>query len=73
FGAVPPRIYIATRPVDFRKGMDGLAAAVQEVLKLDPSRRIEERRADIFAVWEARKDISLEELRQALVEIGLTV
>ncbi|MBT3072213.1 helix-turn-helix domain-containing protein, partial [Rhodomicrobium sp. Az07] len=37
------------------------------------SRRIEERRADIFAVWEARKDISLEELRQALVEIGLTV
>ena len=36
FGAVPPRIYIATRPIDFRKGMDGLAAAVQEVLKLDP-------------------------------------
>jgi transposase len=36
FGAIPPRIYIATRPVDFRKGMDGLAAAVQEVLKLDP-------------------------------------
>jgi transposase len=36
FGAVPPRIYIATRPIDFRKGMDGLAAAVQEVLRLDP-------------------------------------
>jgi transposase len=36
FGAVPPRIYIAARPVDFRKGMDGLAAAVQEVLRLDP-------------------------------------
>jgi transposase len=36
FGAVPPRIYIATKPVDFRKGLDGLAAAVQEVLKLDP-------------------------------------
>ena len=36
FGAVPPRIYIAARPVDFRKGMDGLAALVQEVLKLDP-------------------------------------
>lgn len=36
FGAVPPRIYIAMRPVDFRKGLDGLAAAVQEVLKLDP-------------------------------------
>jgi transposase len=36
FGAVPPRIYISARPVDFRKGLDGLAAAVQEVLKLDP-------------------------------------
>ena len=36
FGAVPPRIYIATRPIDFRKGLDGLAAVVQEVLKLDP-------------------------------------
>jgi transposase len=36
FGAVPPRIYIAAKPVDFRKGLDGLAAAVQEVLKLDP-------------------------------------
>jgi len=36
FGAVPPRIYIATRPVDFRKGLDGLAAVAQEVLKLDP-------------------------------------
>ncbi len=36
FGAVPPRIYIATHPVDFRKGMDGLAALVQEVLRLDP-------------------------------------
>ncbi|WP_425376129.1 IS66 family insertion sequence element accessory protein TnpB [Rhodomicrobium lacus] len=32
----PPRIYIATRPIDFRKGMDGLAAAIQAVLKLDP-------------------------------------
>jgi transposase len=36
FGAVPPRIYIATRPVDFRKGIDGLAAVVLETLKLDP-------------------------------------
>jgi transposase len=36
FGAVPPRIYIATRPIDFRKGLDGLAAVVQEVLQLDP-------------------------------------
>ena len=37
------------------------------------SRRIEERAADILALWEARKDISLEELRAALAEMGLTV
>jgi transposase len=37
------------------------------------SHRIEERREDILAVWQARKDISLAELRQALIEIGLTV
>jgi hypothetical protein len=30
FGAVPPRIYIATKPVDFRKGLDGLAALVKD-------------------------------------------
>ena len=36
---VPPtsvRVLVATRPVDFRKGMDGLAALVQEELKADP-------------------------------------
>ena len=27
---------LATKPVDFRKGMDGLAALVQEQLKADP-------------------------------------
>lgn len=37
------------------------------------SRRVEERRADILAIWEARKDISLAELRLALVEVGLHV
>lgn len=37
------------------------------------SRRIEERRAEILAVWEARKEISLEELRLALIELGLHV
>ncbi len=37
------------------------------------SRRVEERRADILAIWEARKDISLEELRLALIEVGLHV
>jgi transposase len=30
------RIYVATRPVDFRKGHDGLAAVVQESLGFDP-------------------------------------
>jgi len=30
------RVYVATRPVDFRRGHDGLAAVVQETLKLDP-------------------------------------
>jgi transposase len=36
---VPPtgvRVLVATKPVDFRKGMDGLAAYVQESLKTDP-------------------------------------
>lgn len=36
---VPPtgvRVLIATKPVDFRKGMDGLAAYVQEHLQTDP-------------------------------------
>jgi transposase len=30
------KIYMATRPVDFRRGLDGLAAAAQEELGLDP-------------------------------------
>lgn len=30
------RIYLATAPVDFRKGMDGLAAIVQAEFDLDP-------------------------------------
>jgi transposase len=36
--AVPSglRVLIAIRPVDFRKGMDGLAAAVKEHLRADP-------------------------------------
>ncbi|GFM29415.1 transposase [Novosphingobium sp. PY1] len=37
------------------------------------SRRVEERAEDILAVWETHKDISLEELRLALIELGLTV
>ena len=30
------RVLIATRPVDFRKGMDGLTAVVKEHLQADP-------------------------------------
>lgn len=33
-GAV--RVLVATRPVDFRKGMDGLASVVRESLGCDP-------------------------------------
>ena len=37
------------------------------------SRRIEERGDDVLALWQARKDITLEELRACLAEIGLLV
>lgn len=30
------RVLVATKPVDFRKGMDGLAAYVEQQLKADP-------------------------------------
>lgn len=30
------RVFVATRPVDFRKGHDSLAAAVQQMFGLDP-------------------------------------
>lgn len=32
----PVRVFVATRPVDFRKGIDGLTALVQEHLRDDP-------------------------------------
>ena len=32
----PVKVFLATRPVDFRKGHDGLAALVQSVLREDP-------------------------------------
>jgi transposase len=32
----PLRVLVATRPVDFRKGMDGLAGFVKEQLGTDP-------------------------------------
>ena len=38
-GLGPParvRVLVATKPVDFRKGMDGLAALVKDELRADP-------------------------------------
>ena len=32
----PVKVFVATRPVDFRKGIDGLAMVVQEMFGLDP-------------------------------------
>jgi hypothetical protein len=32
----PVRVLVATKPVDFRKGIDGLAALVKEQLQADP-------------------------------------
>lgn len=37
------------------------------------SRRIEERAAEVLSIWEARKDISLEELRVTLARADLIV
>ena len=37
------------------------------------SQRVEERRADILALWEANRDITLEELRLALADTGLAI
>jgi len=32
----PVKVFVATRPVDFRKGIDGLTLAVPEMFGLDP-------------------------------------
>lgn len=32
----PVKVFVATRPVDFRRGIDGLALAVQEMFGMDP-------------------------------------
>jgi transposase len=36
FPTGPVHVLVATKPVDFRKGMDGLAAFVKEQLRVDP-------------------------------------
>jgi transposase len=50
--AVPPgvRILLSAQPVDFRKGMDGLAALVQQALRDDPFR------GDVFIFRPKRAD-----------------
>ena len=37
------------------------------------SGRVEQHSADVLAIWQARKDISFDELRAGLVDVGLTV
>jgi transposase len=37
------------------------------------SQRVEQRRDEILSIWDARKDITLDELQAALKEVGLTV
>jgi transposase len=44
------RILVATRPVDFRRGMDSLAALVSEMLHADPFR------GDLFIFRSKRMD-----------------
>ena len=34
----PARVFVATKAADFREGLEGLSAVVQEQLKLDPFR-----------------------------------
>lgn len=50
------RVMVASRPVDFRKGMDGLAALVKEAMRADPFSGViwvfRARRADrVKLVW----------------------
>jgi hypothetical protein len=67
----------------WRRSLDGdpVAWAARDTGRFAPrpqggdmrSHRIEERREDILAIWDARKDITLDELRDALAGIGLMV
>jgi transposase len=48
---VPPtsvRVLVATKPVDFRKGMDGLSALVQEELRADPFSGVSSQRVKVI-------------------------
>ena len=45
-----PAVYLCCQPVDFRKGIDGLAVLVEEVLGLDPFS------AQLFVFCNRRRD-----------------
>ena len=53
------KIYMATRPIDFRCGHDGLAAKVQEMLRLDHPRRIATREVRREVREAAARSVSL--------------
>ena len=54
---MPPRIVLATRPVNFQKGIDGLAGVMENELGLDPYSgvavvfRCEEHRDQFKVLW----------------------
>ena len=48
--AVPARIYLSTRPVDFRKTFDGLSGEVRDFLGKDPAD------GSLFVFYNRRRD-----------------
>ena len=51
----PIRVLVATRPVDFRKGMDGLAALVKEQLQADGVHPVDRTGSLVALSTEAKK------------------
>ena len=62
-GSLPAgvRVLVATRPVDFRRGADGLAATVQSILQQDPFS------GTVFVFRSKRADASVLRLSRLLV------
>jgi transposase len=48
--AIPARIYLSTRPVDFRKTFDGLSGEVRDFLDKDPAD------GSLFVFYNRRRD-----------------
>jgi len=71
--AAAARLALRHRRQSTSKHSDGKPATLLLSHKAATCGRIEERGVDMLAFWAARKDISLEELRLALIEIGLHV